>query len=166
MNAILSPHILNIHSEYVKPSVNHSNLDMNNHFDKMEYESIYGRDIPPQQVLQPKPGDAEFIGALPVETAGKDVIFGSDTKSSTKLNNQMEERGWTQDAVMNTVDNPYTTRVSINKATGKSATVYYTKQGSYVVVDDTSKVIIQVSDNINPSTWAPDTSIVNPYIPK
>ena len=47
------------------PSVNHSNLDMNNRFDRMEYESIYGRDIPPQQVLQPKPGDAEFIGPLP-----------------------------------------------------------------------------------------------------
>jgi hypothetical protein len=24
------------------PSVNHSNLDMNNRFDRMEYESIYG----------------------------------------------------------------------------------------------------------------------------
>ena len=67
---ILSPHILNIHSEYVKPSVNHSNLDMNNHFDRMEYESIYGRDIPPQQVIQPKPGDAEFIGPLPSEGVG------------------------------------------------------------------------------------------------
>ena len=62
---------MNIHSEYVKPSVNHSNLDMNNRFDRMEYESIYGRDIPPQQVLQPKPGDAEFIGALSNEGTGE-----------------------------------------------------------------------------------------------
>ena len=63
-------HILNIHSEYVNPSVNYSNLDMNNHFDRMEYESIYGKDIPPQQVIQPKPGDAEFIGPLPSEGTG------------------------------------------------------------------------------------------------
>ena len=84
MNAIMTPHIMNIHSEYVKPSVNHSNLDMNNRFDRMEYEAIYGRDMPPQQVLQPKPGDAEFIGALPSEgTGGVDI--------NTKLNNMTPE---------------------------------------------------------------------------
>ena len=56
--------------------------------------------------------------------------------------------------------------MSVNKATGNSATVYYTKQGSYVIVDDVTKAIVQVSDNINPSTWAPDMSIIDPYIPK
>jgi hypothetical protein len=82
------------------------------------------------------------------------------------LKNQMNARGWTKDTVINTVDKPYTTRISVNKATGNPATVYYTKQGSYVIVDDVSKVIDQVSDNINPVTWAPDASIMNPYIPK
>lgn len=61
---------------------------------------------------------------------------------------------------------PYTTRASINKATGNAATVFYTQKGSYVIVDDVTKVIVQVSDNINPSTWVPDMSIINPYIPK
>ena len=51
---------------------------MNNHFDRMEYESIYGRDIPPQQVLPPKPGDAEFIGALPSEGTGGDKWTNPD----------------------------------------------------------------------------------------
>ena len=101
-----------------------------------------------------------------VKTAGKDVKFGSSTKSAQKVNNQMVKRGWTEDVVRNTVDKPYTTRTSVNKATGNPATVYYTKKGSYVIVDNVTKTIVQISDNINPSTWAPDTSIVNPYIPK
>ena len=95
-----------------------------------------------------------------------ELIFGSSTKSTQKLMNQMNSRGWTDGAIKNTVDNPYTTRISVNKATGNSATVFYTNRGSYVIVDDITKEIVQISDNINPSTWAPDTSIVNPYIPK
>ena len=94
MNAIMTPHIMNIHSEYVKPSVNNSNLDMNNRFDRMEYESIYGRDIPPQQVLQPKPGDAEFIGALPSE--GTDYTApkgGGGVTSTVEANGKMIDFG-------------------------------------------------------------------------
>ena len=94
-----------------------------------------------------------------------DLVFGSSTKSTQKLMNQMNSRGWTEDLIRNTVDNPYTIRTSVNKATGNSATVFYTQQGSYVIVDDVTKAIVQISDNINPSTWAPDLSIVDPYIP-
>ena len=96
---------------------------------------------------------------------GSDLVFGSSTKSTQKLMNQMNSRGWTEDLIRNTVDNPYTIRTSVNKATGNSATVFYTQQGSYVIVDDVTKAIVQISDNINPSTWAPDLSIVDPYIP-
>ncbi|MCM1161736.1 MAG: hypothetical protein NC412_10975, partial [Roseburia sp.] len=95
-----------------------------------------------------------------------DLIFGSNTKSTQKLINQMNSRGWTESLIKDTVDNPYTTRVSTNKATGNSATVFYTKQGSYVIVDNVTKEIVQISDNINPSTWIPDTSIVDPYNPE
>ena len=94
-----------------------------------------------------------------------DLVFGSSTKSTQKLMNQMNSRGWTEDLIRNTVDNPYTIRTSVNKATGNAATVFYTQQGSYVIVDDVTKAIVQISDNINPSTWAPDLSIVDPYIP-
>ena len=97
---------------------------------------------------------------------GKDIIFGSEAKSAEKLTNQITKRGWTKNLVMDTVDNPYTIRTSINRATGNSATVYYTKKGSYVIVDDVTKAVIQVGDNINPSTLVPDSSIVDSYIPK
>lgn len=93
-------------------------------------------------------------------------VMGSGTKSYQKLNHQMNARGWTEQSVWDTVVSPYTTRNSTNRATGNPATVYYTKEGSYVIVDDVTKEIVQVSDNIKPSTWAPDQSIVNPYIPE
>lgn len=94
-----------------------------------------------------------------------DLIFGSSTKSTQKIMNQMNSRGWTDSLIRNTVDDPYIVRDSVNKATGNSATVFYTQQGSYVIVDDVTKAIVQISDNVNPSTWAPDLSIINPYIP-
>lgn len=94
-----------------------------------------------------------------------DLIFGSNTKSYQKLSNQMKSRGWTEELIKNTVDSPYTIRSSVNKATNNPATVYYTKQGSYVIVDDITNEIVQISDNINPSTWIPDSGIINPYKP-
>ena len=95
-----------------------------------------------------------------------DLIFGSSTKSKQKLMSQMDSRGWSEELLNNTVDNLYTIRISMNKATGNPATVFYTQRGSYVIVDDITKQIVQISDNINPSTWVPDTSIVDPYISK
>ena len=105
-------------------------------------------------------------GGSETKITGKDIVFGSEVKSVEKLTNQILKRGWTKDLVMDTVDNPHIIRTSINRATGNSATVYYTKQGSYVIVDDVTKALVQVGDNINPSTWIPDSSIVDPYIPK
>ena len=39
------------------------------------------------------------------------------------------------------------------------------QQGSYVIVDDITKEIVRISDNINPSTWASDSGIIDPYLP-
>ena len=94
-----------------------------------------------------------------------DLIFENSTKSAQRLKNQMNDRGWTEELVKNTIESPYTTRTSINKTTGNSATVFYTKKGSYVVVDDVDKTVVQVSDNVNPEQWIPDSNIVDPYIP-
>lgn len=77
----------------------------------------------------------------------------------------MSQRGWTKDIIQKTVDTPYTTRVSLNKATGNPATVFYTQKGSYIIIDDITNAIVQISYNINPSTWIPDPSIVNPFNP-
>ena len=102
---------------------------------------------------------------VPERLSEREGRRGIPVKSTQKLTNQMNGRGWTEDLIRNTVDNPYTIRTGINKATGNSATVFYTQQGSYIIVDDVTKAIVQISDNINPSTWIPDLSIVDPYIP-
>ena len=108
----------------------------------------------------------DAAGACGDRITGKDIIFGSEAKSSRKLASQISKRGWTKDLVMDTVENPYTIRTSINRATGNPATVYYTKRGSYVIVDDVTKAVVQVGDNINPAKWVPDSSIVDPYVLK
>jgi len=99
------------------------------------------------------------------EGKGSKVRFGSDTKSSTKLSSQMSQRGWTESTVRDTVSNPFTTRASTNLATGNSATAYYNQRGGYVIIDDVTNAVVQVGDNINPSSWIPDPNIINPFIP-
>ena len=123
--------------------------------------------LPPGSILrdQENKKESEEEGKGGSGAKGDQIVFGSDTKSATKLNNQMTKRGWTESTVRDTVSNPYTKRVSVNKATGNSATMYYNKSGGYVIIDDVTNAIVQVSDNINPSTWAPDPSIVDPYLP-
>ena len=91
--------------------------------------------------------------------------FGSNTKSTQRLENQMASRGWTRDSVRNTVDSPYTTRNTTNLATGNPATVFYKRNGAHVIVDNITLEIVQVSDALNPAGWIPDPNIVNPFIP-
>ncbi len=109
--------------------------------------------------------DGIETGNIGNRISSSEVIFGSDTKSAQKLASQMSSRGWTEELVKATIDNPYTIRVSVNKATGNPATVFYTESGSHIIVDDVTMSIVQVSDNINPSTWIPDDGIIDPYIP-
>ena len=78
----------------------------------------------------------------------------------------MADRGWTKESVLQTVKSPFTTRVSKNLATNNPATAYYTKEGAYVVIDDITREVVQVSDAIHPEKWIVDKNIINPYIPK
>ena len=78
----------------------------------------------------------------------------------------MNNRGWTTDSVKNTVNSPYTTRTSTNLATGNSATVFYQQNGAYVIVDNVTNEIVQVSNALGPLNWIPDKNIINPYLPK
>lgn len=78
--------------------------------------------------------------------------------------NQLKQRGWTKESINDLVNNPYTTRKSINQATGNKATVYYTKDGNYIIRDDVTGALVQMT-NKNVTNWAPDKMIINPYIP-
>lgn len=78
--------------------------------------------------------------------------------------NQVSQRGWTRKSVHDTVNNPFTTRSATNKATGGEATAFYTKDGAYVVRDNKTGELLQVS-NRNDTKWTPDSSIIDPYFP-
>ncbi len=81
-----------------------------------------------------------------------------------KIRDQMIKRGWTNELIEKTKKQPFTKREALNKANNNKATAYFNKDGSHIVVDDITKSIIQVSDRTR--SWAPDRTIVNPYISK
>ncbi len=87
----------------------------------------------------------------------------SGTKSDVRWNNQIIKRGWTKNSINKTLKEPFATRTSVNRATGNNATVFYSKDGSYVIKDDITDEIIQISDKTAP--WLPDKEIIDPYIP-
>lgn len=77
----------------------------------------------------------------------------------------MVTRGWTKELINKTVNSSTITREALNKATGSSATAYFLKDGAYVVRDNITKEVIQIS-KIGDAGWIPDASIIDPYIPK
>jgi hypothetical protein len=102
-----------------------------------------------------------------VEGAGK--LTGKDIQYSDKLSNsqwqkQITGRGWSNDSIANTINEPFTTRLATNRATGNAATAYYNQNGSYVIRDNTTGKVVQISDIASPS-WIQDPSIVDPYMP-
>lgn len=98
------------------------------------------------------------------KTVGSQLKYGSNSKPAERLLRQLEKRGWTKEMIEQTVDNPYTTRKSINLGNkGTPATVYYLKDRAHVIVDDMTKEVVQISDRLG--TWFPDSRIIDPYIP-
>jgi hypothetical protein len=78
------------------------------------------------------------------QVLGGDVAWYGD-----KIAKQMPKRGWTDADIENVLNNPADTAKSVNKATGNTATRYYGSDGHYVVRDDITGEIIQVSDRLD-----------------
>ena len=89
----------------------------------------------------------------------------SDKLSKQQWEKQYTQRGWTEESIKNTIQNSYTTREAVNRTTGNKSTVYYNEDGSYVIKDDITGKIVQISDR-NDTNWKPDNSIINPYMAK
>ncbi len=105
-------------------------------------------------------------GAKLLEQTGQAAKTSSIFSQITpKIVKQMGRRGWTKELIHETVNNPFTTRVASNRATGNAATAYFQKNGSYIVKDNITNEIIQISNRLDPK-WIPDATIINPYIPK
>ncbi len=76
------------------------------------------------------------------ETASK--IVPDVDNLSNKIVRQMVTRGWTKQEILDTVNAGKTFPV-VNKATGGAATEYVSASGKFVVVDNATKQVIQVS---------------------
>ena len=81
-----------------------------------------------------------------------------------KIKNDYVIRWWSDNLIKNVIKSPYTTRRAKNKATGNSATAFYQKDWSYLVTDDKTFTVIQVS-KIWDKDWIPDSTIIKPYLP-
>jgi len=117
-------------------------------------------------------GILSFIAKKVLPLFGKTATkrLTTNIPSQGRKFNQLIRRGWSQKSIDDLVNNPYTTREAINKATGNKATAFFRKDGHYVVRDDLTGNIVQMSDTkvsvgTGPGQWMPDSSIRNPYIP-
>lgn len=108
--------------------------------------------------------------------AGGMILFGGSIKSTRvpqagRKFNQLSKRGWSKKSINEVVNKPFTTRKATNKATGNTATAYFREDGHYIVRDDVTGDLVQMSDtNINvgkgEGQWMPDSAIEDPYIPE
>ena len=88
----------------------------------------------------------------------KDVVI--DLNGKDKIREQMGKRGWTEEDILDTVENPdrtvETKDTRHNPDTGSRnndpATAYIDSDGNYVVVNDISGDIVQISDK-NDADW-------------
>jgi len=73
-----------------------------------------------------------------------------------KIAGQMGPRGWTEESIAETVAGPAETHPVWDYTTGaqEPATAYVRPDGSYVVVNDATGNVVQVSDATNPN-WKP-----------
>ena len=90
-------------------------------------------------------------------TIGTAKSFSSGFKIGTKIAKQMSKRGWTNKLIKDTILKNVG-RKALNKATGRAATAYFTSSGAYVVIENATKEIIQISDRYDPK-WVVDSTI-------
>ncbi|MCP4086669.1 MAG: hypothetical protein GY745_16685 [Actinomycetia bacterium] len=76
------------------------------------------------------------------------------TSVGPKIRGQLADRGWTDDLIGEVVDSPTFTREVWDLTTDSAATAYARGDNFYVVVNDATGNVIQVS-NINKPNWSP-----------
>ena len=102
-------------------------------------------------------GVAKYVGGKLITKSGTHIEIES------KIAKQMPKRGWDVDSIDNTISKPHNTVVTTDtrydKISGarlnEPATAYINKDGSYVVRNDISGKIVQVSDKYKPDWVAP-----------
>ncbi|MCI8271292.1 MAG: hypothetical protein HFG16_03155 [Erysipelotrichaceae bacterium] len=75
-----------------------------------------------------------------------DDIKYSDKFSKGAYVNQVTERGWSNQKIADTINNPYKVVDSVNTFTGNPAKAYFINEIHYVVIDTITNKVVQVSD--------------------
>ena len=93
---------------------------------------------------------------------GTPKLLGPGTSFGAKISKHLVKRGWTERLVQSTIDNPVRTvpwkdtrHLPGGQRLNDPATAYYSKRGGYVVRNDRTGDIVQVSDRTNPNWFAP-----------
>ncbi|HFI0357140.1 TPA: colicin E5-related ribonuclease [Streptococcus suis] len=98
--------------------------------------------------------DVEDVGDVAKTLTADDIIF-SDKFSKSNYSSQVLDRGWNNQKIADTINNPVKTTSGYNKYTNSSVTNYYIDEIHYVAVDDSTKKVIQISDLNNPNWKGP-----------
>lgn len=107
--------------------------------------------------------EAEDAVEVPVPESGVEEKSSIPINIDGKIGQQLEPRGWTTTTVAETVNNPARTGVTTDDRNdpgvikGEPATAYGNADGSYVVRNDRTGDIVQVSDRTRP--WIDDSRI-------
>ncbi|MCL4472454.1 MAG: hypothetical protein M1539_04400 [Actinobacteria bacterium] len=96
------------------------------------------------------------------EAIAGDAINVTDTTFGTKIEGQLAKRGWTKQLAQSTIENPVRTvptrdlrYLSDGGRLDEPATAYYSRRGGYIVRNDRTGDIVQVSDRTNSAWRAP-----------
>lgn len=91
--------------------------------------------------------------------------FYVDPNGKNKVGNQLSQRGWDNESIQEVLDKPAWQKPAPrgNLRTGNPATIYYNKDGHYVIRDDTTEEIVQISNLNDPNWWdegeGPNTTV-------
>ena len=101
-----------------------------------------------------------LLGSRAANTGLK--LLGPGTQFGAKIEGQLAKRGWTKDLVRSTIDKPTRTvpwrdtrHLPGGVTMDDAATAYYSRRGGYVVRNNRTGDIIQVSDRTDPAWIAP-----------
>lgn len=84
---------------------------------------------------------------------------GAAVHIDAKIAAQLVARGWTEQEIRQAVEaRPIGTSIDHTDGRAEPATVYGSRTGGYVVVNDLTMRVIQVSDKNDPG-WMPDSRI-------
>jgi RHS repeat-associated protein len=85
--------------------------------------------------------------------------WASQCQIPQKIINQMAGRGWTTDSIKNVINTATKIYQSTNMANENPSTCYYISNNCYVIVDNITKTVIQISNRLDPN-WVPDSRII------